>query len=165
VPIAEVVEPMWAREKAARGDGLFLFMVHSVARSGDYFTCSISPGFHVLSNHASRGPVQPEDREPALARDCLHPVRLLTRRCFGAEVKVDRAVSVGDQLVTLVIPAGERLRSLQRGARLRVIKHHRAEILCRNILRDVEPVVLCAVERLAAESALKKLPKELYKSR
>ena len=112
-----------------------------------------------------KGAVQPEDREPALARDRLHPVRLLTRRCFGAEVKVDRAVSVGDQLVTLVIPAGERLRSLQRGARLRVIEHHRAESLCRNILRDVEPVVLCAVERLAAESALKKLPKELYKSR
>src|SRR5258708_33104671 len=60
-----------------------------------------------------KGAVQPEDREPALARDRLHPVRLLTRRCFGAEVKVNRAVSIGDQLVTLVIPAGERLRSLQ----------------------------------------------------
>src|SRR5512134_1925764 len=29
---------------------------HTVARSSDYFTSSISPGFHVLANHASSGP-------------------------------------------------------------------------------------------------------------
>jgi hypothetical protein len=47
--------------------------------------------------------VQPEDREPTLAGDRLHPVGLLARGRLGAEIKVDRAVGVGDQLVTLVI--------------------------------------------------------------
>src|SRR4051812_40336698 len=38
--------------------------------------------------------VQAQDREPALARDGLHPVVLLARRRLGAEIQVRRAVRV-----------------------------------------------------------------------
>src|SRR6516162_5774255 len=93
--------------------------------------------------------VEAEHHKPALASDRLHPVGFLAGGRLWAEVEIDRAVSVDHQLVALVVLAGERFARLQLGARLRVVEHDRPEILCRNVRRNVEPVVLRAVERIA----------------
>src|SRR6516225_8927658 len=93
--------------------------------------------------------VEADHYKPALARDRLRPVGFLAGGRLWAEVEIDRSIGVDHQLVALVVLAGERLARLQLGARLRVVEHDRPEILCRNVRRNVEPVVLRAIERTA----------------
>src|SRR6516162_8999016 len=93
--------------------------------------------------------VEAEDRVESLARYRLYPVAFLAGRRFGTEVHVRRLILVNHDALLLATETWEMLVSLEHRARLVVVKHHRPEVLRRDVRRQVQLVGLRAVQRLA----------------
>src|SRR6516162_3106769 len=129
----------------------------SFRRGRDFIKVVIPALFHLLN--LTRLPclveprlqraVETKDGVPTLARNGLYPVAFLAGRRLRPEVHVRRLILVNHDALLLATEAWERRVSLELRARLIVVEHHRTEVLCRDVRRQVQLVGLPAVQRLA----------------